>query len=147
MTNEFLGTFKNSVNKHKWISIPASFREKFTTESQHMVIVTIGSESNIAIYPLDSWNEKIASLQTGELKDKQLLVNLRTFANAEQKMEQKNGRIKIGEELLELAGIEDKVIIKGEGSFISVWNPERYTEFRNKILEEHKKTFNSLDYQ
>lgn len=147
MTNEFLGTFYNSVNKQKWISIPASFREKFTPESQHMVIVTIGSESNIAIYPLDSWNEKITSLQTNELKDKQLMVNLRTFATAEQKMDPKNGRIKIGIELLELAGIKDKVVIKGEGSFISVWNPDHYVEFRNKVLEEHKKTFNSLDYQ
>ncbi|MDO9577968.1 MAG: protein MraZ [Candidatus Cloacimonadales bacterium] len=146
MTNEFLGTFNNSVNKQKWITIPASFKKKFSIESQEMVIVTIGSESNIAIYPLDSWNEKIASLQTGEVKDKQLLVNLRTFANAEQKLES-NGRIKIGEELLELAEIKDKVVIKGEGSFISVWNPERYLEFRNRVLEEHKKTFNSLDYQ
>jgi division/cell wall cluster transcriptional repressor MraZ len=146
MTNEFLGTFNNSVNKQKWITIPAAFKKKFSLESQEMVIVTIGSESNIAIYPLDSWNEKIASLQTGEVKDKQLLVNLRTFANAEQKLE-KNGRIKIGSELLELAEINDKVVIKGEGSFISVWNPQRYMEFRNKVLEEHKKTFNSLDYQ
>lgn len=146
MTNEFLGTFNNSVNKQKWITIPAAFKKKFSLESQEMVIVTIGSESNIAIYPLDSWNEKIVSLQTGELKDKQLLVNLRTFANAEQKME-RNGRIKIGEELLELADIQDKVVIKGEGAFISVWNPERYLEFRNKVLEEHKKSFNSLDYQ
>jgi len=146
MTSEFLGTFNNSVNKQKWITIPAVFKKKFTHQSRQMVIVTIGSESNIAIYPLDSWNEKIASLQTGELKDKQLLLNLRTFANAEQKMES-NGRIKIGEELLEIADINNKVVIKGEGSFISVWNPERYKEFRNKILEEHKKSFNSLDYQ
>lgn len=144
--SEFLGTFVNSVNKKKWITIPAALKKKFTPQSKQMVIVTIGSESNIAIYPLDSWNQKISSLQTGELKDKQLLLNLRTFANVEQKMET-NGRIKIGEELLELADIKDKVIIKGEGSFISVWNPERYKEFRNKVLEEHKKSFNSLDYQ
>ena len=146
MSNEFLGTFYNSVNKQKWITVPATFKKKFSLESQEMVVVTIGSESNIAIYPLDNWNEKIKSLQTGEQKDKQLLVNLRTFANAEQQME-KNGRIKIGEELLELAGIEDKVVIKGEGAFISVWNPERYLEYRSRVLEDHKKSFNSLDYQ
>ena len=146
MSGEFLGTFTNSVNKGKWVAIPAVFKKKFGMHSKQMVIITIGSEANLAVYPLDNWNEKIASLQTGEEKDKKLLRNLRTFASAEQKMEA-NGRIKIDSELLGIAKVHDKVIIKGEGKFISIWNPEIYAEFRRKLLEEHKTEFDSLDYQ
>ena len=146
MAVEFIGTYTNSVNKGKWVTIPAVFKKKFSTNSKQMVIITIGSESNLAVYPLDNWNEKIASLQTGEEKDKKLLRNLRTFASAEQKMEA-NGRIKIDSEHLAIAKISDKVVIKGEGKFISIWNPEIYAEFRRKLLEEHKTEFDSLDYQ
>ena len=146
MSGEFLGTFLNSVNKQKWVTIPATFKKKFAPTAKQAVIVSIGPEANIAIYPLDNWKQKIEDLKNGTERDKKLLLNLRTFASSEQKMEA-NGRIKISDELIEIANINEKVIIKGEGNFISVWNPERYKEFRKLRMEEHMKTFNSLDYQ
>jgi DNA-binding transcriptional regulator/RsmH inhibitor MraZ len=146
MSGEFLGTYENSVNKQKWITIPANFKKKFSPMAKLTVIVTVGPEENIAIYPLDIWGDKIDLLKKGETRERTLLDALRSFAGPEQKMES-NGRIKIGNELLEIAGIEDKVIIKGEGNYISVWNPARYLEYRKKKLENHRKTFNSLDYQ
>jgi len=146
MSGEFLGTFKNSVNKLKWITIPAAFKKKFSSLAKQTVIVTLGPDADIAIYPLDNWNDKIEILKTGTDREKQLLSNLRTFASSEQKMEQ-NGRIKIGSELLEIANITDKVIIKGSGNYISVWSPQNFEQFRQKKLEEHRKSFNSMDYQ
>ncbi|MDA3813537.1 MAG: protein MraZ [Candidatus Cloacimonetes bacterium] len=146
MSGEFLGTFQNSVNKLKWITIPAVFKKKFNPRIKQTVVITLGPNGNIAIYPMDNWDEKIEKLKIGTDRDKQLLSNLRTFASSEQKMEQ-NGRIKIGTELLEIANIKDKVVIKGSGNYISVWSPENYEQFCQKHLEEHKKLFNSMDYQ
>ena len=146
MSGEFLGTYENSVNKQKWITIPANFKKKFSPMAKLTVIVTIGPEENIAVYPLDNWDDKIAQLKKGETRERSLLDTLRSFAGSEQRMEA-NGRIRISNELLEIAGIEDKVIIKGEGNYISVWNPTLYLEYRKKKLENHRKTFNSLDYQ
>ena len=146
MSGEFLGTFTNSVNKQKWITIPSVFKHKFSPNSKQKVIVTIGPVGNVAIFPLDNWNDKIKSLQNGEQKQLKLLFNLRTFASPEQKVEQ-NGRVKIQDELLEIANIKGKVVLKGEGSYISVWNPDVYNEFRQKMLQEHKQMFNALDYQ
>lgn len=146
MSGEFLGTFTVSVNKGKWVTIPSAFKKKFSPQSKQIVIITIGSESNLAIYPLDNWQEKIRSLENGETKDKKMLLALRHFAAPEQKMEN-NGRIKISDQLLEHFPINEKVIVKGEGKFISIWQPEAYEEYSKKLLEEHKKLFNSLDYQ
>ena len=64
MSGEFLGTFNNSVNKLKWITIPAVFKRKFDPKVNHTVIITLGPNTDIAIYPLDNWNEKIDSLKT-----------------------------------------------------------------------------------
>ncbi|MFC1887234.1 division/cell wall cluster transcriptional repressor MraZ [Candidatus Cloacimonadota bacterium] len=146
MSGEFLGTYENSVNKQKWITIPANFKKKFSPMAKLTVIVTIGPEENIAVYPLDNWDDKIDQLKKGETRERSLLDTLRSFAGSEQRMEA-NGRIRISNELLEIAGIEDKVIIKGEGNYISVWNPTSYLEYRKKKLENHRNTFNSLDYQ
>ncbi|RLC51977.1 MAG: protein MraZ [Candidatus Cloacimonadota bacterium] len=146
MSGEFLGTFQNSVNKQKWIIIPAVFKKKFSTASKQTVIITVGAENNIVIYPIDNWKELMSKLKQGSEKDLKFMHNLRTFASSEQKIES-TGRIKLSDEHLEIAGISGKVILKGEGNFISVWNPEKYKEFRQKMLEEHRKTFTALDYQ
>lgn len=146
MSGEFLGTFYNSINKGKWITIPAVFKRKFSPQAQQTVIITIGPRETIAIFPLDNWNDKIENLRTGSEKDIQLMVNLRSFASAEQKMES-NGRIKLSDELIEIAGIDGKAVIKGEGNFISIWNPENYNKFRQQRLTEHREIFDSLDYQ
>jgi len=147
MSGEFLGTFTNSVNKQKWITIPASIKKKFSPAAKQSVIITLGPNmGNIAIFPLDNWNEKILRLQNDSEKGMQLIRNLREFASPEQKMES-NGRIKINDELLEIADIKDKVILRGEGNYISVWNPEKYKEYRKQRIKEHIDSFDSIDYQ
>ncbi|MBT3169411.1 MAG: protein MraZ [Candidatus Cloacimonetes bacterium] len=145
MSGEFLGTYSNSVNKGKWVSIPAEFKKKFTTQAKQTVIATIGPQKmNIAIYPLDNWKQKIAKLTNGSNEDKRLLIYLRNFATSELKMEA-NGRIKISEELIKLVGIDKKVIIKGDGNYISVWNPASYENYCNELLENFE--FDVMDYQ
>lgn len=146
MSGEFLGTFITSVNKQKWITIPAELKKKFGTLSKMTVIATIGPENNIALYPLDNWEEKIVKLDSESSADRKLLENLRSFADPAQRVEA-NGRLKLNDELLGIGNIEKKVVIKGEGKYIAVWNPERFKEYRRKQLEDHKKSFNSLDYQ
>ena len=145
MSGEFLGTYSNSVNKGKWVSIPAEFKKEFTTQAKQTVIATIGPQKmNIAIYPLDNWKQKIAKLTNGSNEDKRLLIYLRNFATSELKMEA-NGRIKISEELIKLVGIDKKVIIKGDGNYISVWNPASYENYCNELLENFE--FDVMDYQ
>ncbi len=147
MSGEFLGTYFNSVNKQKWITIPADFKKQFNPQAKQKVVITIGPVANIAIYPLDNWQVKKDKLNSGSADDKELLMHLITFASSSAQKLEINGRIKIGDDLLEIAGIKDKVVIKGEGNYISVWNPDRYKEYRDQQLEKHKRKFSALDYQ
>lgn len=147
MSGEFLGTYFNSVNKQKWITIPADFKKRFNSQAKQKVVITIGPVANIAIYPLDNWQVKKDQLNSGSTDDKELLMHLITFASSSAQKFETNGRIKIGDDLLEIAGIKDKVVIKGEGNYISVWNPDRYKEYRDQQLEKHKRKFSALDYQ
>ncbi|MCK9329957.1 MAG: protein MraZ [Candidatus Cloacimonetes bacterium] len=145
MSGEFLGTFENSVNKMRVI-IPAVFKSKFATSSKQTIIATIGANKSIAIYPLDNWILLKDKLKNGDERAKRLLNNLIDFACPEQQLEGP-GRIRISDELLEITGISDSVIIKGEGSFISLWNPQTFKSIRKAKLEEHQQEFNSMDYQ
>ncbi len=145
MSGEFLGIFENSVNKQRVI-IPASFKKKFAEEAFRSVVITLGPNNTIAIYPLDSWKSTLERLKGGDDRSKQLRTQLIDFAMMEQPLEGP-GRVRIHDMLLDEVGIDDKVIIKGEGHYISLWNPEVYTQVRKSKLQSHRQTFSSEDYQ
>lgn len=145
MSGEFLGISENSVNKQRVI-IPAAFKKKFAEAAKNTVVVTLGPNNTIAIYPLDSWQDTVLRMKDGSEKNRLFRTQLIDFAMTEQVLEGP-GRVKIQERLLDEAGIEDSVIIKGEGHYISLWNPEVYDKVRQAKLELHRKTFTSEDYQ
>lgn len=145
MSGEFLGYFENSVNKQRVI-VPASFKKKFADEANRSVVVTLGPNDTIAIYPMDSWKDTLERLKSGDEDAKLLRTQLIDFAMTEQDLEGP-GRVKIHEQLLEDAGITDRVIIKGEGHYISVWNPETFHQVRKGKLDLHRRKFSSEDYQ
>lgn len=145
MSGEFLGIFENSVHKQRVI-IPASFKKKFAEEALKSVVVTLGPNDTIAIYPLDSWKSTLERLKSGDYKAKQLRTQLIDFAMLEQELEGP-GRVRVHDMLLSEVGIEDSVIIKGEGHYISLWNPEIYARVRASKLAAHRESFSSEDYQ
>jgi len=145
VSGDFLGTFENSVNKQRVI-IPAPFKAKFLHEADQSVIVTIGPNQSIAIYPLDNWNLLKEKANSGDERARRFLNNLIDFACPEQALEGP-GRIRISDELLDIANISETVIIKGEGSYITLWNPEKFKEMRMRKLSAHQSEFDSMDYQ
>lgn len=145
MSGEFLGIFENSVHKQR-IIIPASFKKKFAEEACRSVVVTLGPNNTIAIYPLDCWKSTLERLKSGDDRAKQLRTQLIDFAMMEQELEGP-GRVRIHELLLDEVGIFDSVILKGEGHYISLWNPEIYAKVRQTKLQAHRSNFSSEDYQ
>jgi division/cell wall cluster transcriptional repressor MraZ len=145
MSGDFFGFFENSVHKQRVI-IPAVFKKKFSQEAGKSVIVTLGPNDTIAIYPIDNWRSTLERLKSGDDHSKQLRTQLIDFAMMEQDLEGP-GRVKIHEMLLSEVGITDSVIIKGEGHYISLWNPQIYHQVRANKLAKHRKHFTSDDYQ
>ena len=147
MSGDFLGKFKSSVNKKKWIVIPAVLKKRFSPNAKQSVVITLGpSGDSLAVYPLDNWNIKLDNLKSGNERSLKLRKRLIHYAQNPQKLEQ-NGRVKVDEDLLAKTGIKNKVIIKGEGNYISVWNPENYKKYEEKLEKETGSLFDTMDYQ
>jgi DNA-binding transcriptional regulator/RsmH inhibitor MraZ len=146
MSGEFLGTFENSIHKSR-IMIPASFKKKFAPEANKTAIVTIGPDGTVAVFPLDTWLIMRNQLESStDPDDKELLDNLIEFSMPEQELEGP-GRIRISEDLLKLADIKDLAKIKGEGHFITLWNPERLAVVREQKISQHREKYPSSSYQ
>ncbi len=147
MSGDFLGVFENAVHNNR-ITLPAVFKKSFSTASKQSVIVTLGPEGkNLAVYPLDNWNSLIERLKRGDENDKMFMNSLIDFALPRRELEEKPGRIRIDSYLLEEVGISDSVTIKGEGDYISLWNPDKFREERKKKYDLHSKNFKAIHYR
>ncbi len=145
MSGQFVGYFENSVHKQRVI-IPAAFKKKFSEEANRSVVVTIGPLNTIAIFPLDNWVDMLDRLADGDEDDQDLRTQLIDFAVTEQELEGP-GRIRIPEQLLAEANIQDSVIIKGELHYISLWNPDEFMASQREKKIAHRERFTTKHYQ
>ncbi|MCD6182053.1 MAG: protein MraZ [Candidatus Cloacimonetes bacterium] len=146
MPQDFLGKFEVSVNKQKWITIPTAFKKNFTINARSQVVITIGPRDTLVIYPLDKWQEKVEELKGGNDHQRALLNNIQELATEPQKLDTA-GRVKVSDELLGISGIGSRVVLKGNGRYITVWKPESYAAYIKQQVEAHRKRFSAEDYQ
>jgi DNA-binding transcriptional regulator/RsmH inhibitor MraZ len=126
------------------VVIPAPLKELFSVEAKNKVVCTLGKHNSILIYPLDNWyalREKMFNGSDQQRKHWGFLVH---WASTEQELEGP-GRIRIPEKLLAKADLlhTDKLIIKGQDSFITLWHPERFASI---VEPENEEVPESLDF-
>lgn len=137
MSGTFLGQFKNSISNRR-VSIPQALRDQFSPASKNKVVAVRGRHNTIYIFPLDNWKELEARLEQGDGNEKTLLKAFRLYA-AMLTIEGP-GRILLPKNLVEMAGITDKVIFLGEGKYFSLWNDKNF----EKYLLEADKTYDQI---
>ena len=146
MSGDFLGIYENSVNKMRVI-IPAPMKCKIETTPEQTVICSIGEKNMcVAVIPIDTWNEYKTKAKSGDERASRFYSSLKQFAMPEQQLEGP-GRVRIGDELIKITGITDNVIIKGEGDYITIWNPDVFKVVREEKLKNHAKEFDAIDYE
>ena len=135
MVSDFTNWSENSVHKGR-VVIPAQYKAKFTAAARSTVVCTVGPDSSIAVYPLDAWLKLKQQLQAGSEDDLDMLDELEDFKIIETL--EGPGRIKLSDELLNFANITDSVIIKGEGSYMTLWNPNVFQDSRAEKIAAFK---------
>jgi len=134
MSGAFLGTFENSLSNRR-VSIPQDFRKQFATAAKNRVTLVRGKMNTLYIYPFDNWKELQQKLSNGSNTQKEMLRRLRLYATV---LELEGpGRILIPKNLLNIVKVNKKVIFLGEGNFFSMWNPEKFKEYKQQIDKDY----------
>ena len=146
----FLGRQVCTVNKTRVI-IPSQFKDILPEESPDpakesikRVVVTIGPNREILVYPVKAWEEIYWDYVESDNEDLEEILDLVYTQTIEGP-----GRIRLSDELQELTGIKDKVeaVIRGEGSHMSIWHPAVYDDFKKKFKPAEERKSKSNDYR
>jgi MraZ protein len=128
--SSFKGSYEYSVDSKGRINIPSKLRRYVSSEANDTFVITRGFDRCLFAYPLDEWNsleQSVRKLSPFDSKHRFFERTLLRWA-AESQLDAQS-RITIPRELLQLAGIENAVLIIGVLERIEIWNPQLYQEY------------------
>lgn len=119
----FIGTYNYNLDDKNRLTMPSKLREQLGVK----VYVTLGLDKCLAIYPVETFEEKVKEISSLNSNDPQIRKFKRTFFGNSYLCEiDKQGRIQLSKDLLGKCFITKDVVITGADDCVEVWDKERY---------------------
>lgn len=126
----FVGKYYNSIDSKSRIIVPAKFRD----DLEGRCIIAKSLDKCLTIYPRKQWEkfveEKLDILPTGNPQARKLKRHF--YSSAAECDVDKQGRLKLPQDLVNYAGIEKDLVTVGSNRTIEVWSKEEW----DKQLDE-----------
>lgn len=143
----FYGQFRHSIDSKGRVIIPAKFRDTLRENFIEKFWVTRGIERCIYVYTPREWNLLMTEFRKLSLSNRMARDFQRgLISNASEVECDKQGRIMLPQNLLELAGIARDVVVAGMLSRFEIWAEEswkKYQEERAANFEEIAEQLNT----
>ena len=122
----FVGKYYNSIDVKSRVIVPAKFRD----ELEGRCIIAKSLDRCLTIYPLAQWEkfveEKLEILPAGNPQARKLKRHF--YSSAAECDVDKQGRLKIPQDLADYAGIDKELVTIGSNRTIEIWSKENWSE-------------------
>jgi MraZ protein len=119
------------------MAIPTRYRAELSDCCELQLILTVGLDKCLLLYPLPEWEEierklvKLPALNKTSKRLQRLLIGHATECEMDAQ-----GRFLVSEPLRKYAGLEKRVILIGQGNKFEIWDEELWNHSRDEWLEE-----------
>ena len=123
----YIGQYELNLDEKNRVSIPAKFRKTLEFNQESGLVLSLGLESCIAIYPISHWEKEIKRLNEFDTNKSVNRNFIRAIAaNAFDTSMDKQGRIIIPNHLKQYAALEKELIVIGVFDKFEIWNKDLY---------------------
>ncbi|MEY4194258.1 MAG: hypothetical protein RLZZ226_626 [Pseudomonadota bacterium] len=135
----FRGVSLISLDDKGRLAIPTRYRGELLTTCSGQVIVTVGLDKCLLLYPLPEFEEierklvKLPSLNPHAKRLQRLLMGHATECELDGQ-----GRLLVAESLRHYAGLERKVALVGQGNKFEIWDEVLWNSNRDIWVEEER---------
>jgi MraZ protein len=124
----FIGTHFQTVDPKGRVALPAKFKRLLRPEDQETLVLTMGRERCLLLYPLSEWTQLAEALDVLP-RNQAKREAIRSISDHTTELElDANGRITIPREFLQRAAVERDVAIVGSLRYVEVWPRPAYEE-------------------
>ena len=141
MSDLFIGSSLYQRDDRGRFNIPSKMRKNRDGMLYNDLIVTIGANNSLVIFPRNSFEKYVDEFDPSSMsyEDEQAFYRLFLPMASEISLDSQ-GRVNVPNNLIEFALITKDVRIIGVGKWIEVWNPEEYEGYIKKQQESYDAT-------
>ncbi len=137
MSNQrFITTFAGTLDAKGRVCIPAPWRQVLTAQETTGVYVCPSLDGDSLIgFGSELMNSELKRLETMDpvySEDYETFSHLVSYSN--QLPIDENGRVRLPDDLIQAAGLKDKVVFVGMGIKFEIWNPEAFAPVKARRL-------------
>lgn len=137
----FLGSYTYTVDHKGRVNVPVKFRKHIRTDEDDTLIITRGLDGCLFVYPIDEWEQIDTRLRELPVTRQNTRIFIRMLSSQAVAVSMdKQGRIALPRQLIDLAGIETEVLIIGTLDHFELWSPGEYA----KVMNESGHTYESI---
>lgn len=133
----FRGVSSINLDDKGRVAVPARYRAELNDSCEGQLVVTVGLDKCLLLYPLPEFEEierklvKLPALNKQAKRLQRLLVGHASECELDGQ-----GRFLIPEPLRRFAGLEKRVALVGQGNKFEIWNEEQWELNRDAWIEE-----------
>jgi MraZ protein len=135
----FRGVSSINLDEKGRLTLPTRYRAEITDLCERQLIVTVGLDECLLLYPLPEFEElerklvKLPSLNKQALRLQRLIIGHATECEMDGQ-----GRFLIPEPLRRFAGLERRVALIGQGKKFEIWDEENWERNRGVWIKEER---------
>ena len=125
----FTGEHIGKIDAKGRLMLPARFKAQFPKIEEHEVVLRMGFEANLQLYPLEVYrpqHEKLSALSAFDPQQRALrryFFSRTVFLSLDGQ-----GRLLVARNFLSHASLRQKVLFLGVGDHIEIWSPQNYEQ-------------------
>ncbi len=128
----FLGTHPGKLDKDSRLLAPKSFRQQLAGGSY----IIQGFDRNVIVLGTAAFQEIYRRVSSQNIADPLARLLLRLVLGSAHELEvDQQGYINIPEELKAFAGIQEAVLLVGQGEYFEIWQPEQWQNQESQIRD------------
>lgn len=131
----FVGTYEHTIDAKQRLAIPSGIRQRLDRASQGEALYAVIQEGpTLCLYTEEGFEKRAEELDHSDWPAEELLLYEQMFyANAERLEVDKQGRIRLPERLLELAGLGRDAVVLGVKDHMQVHDREAWRERMERL--------------
>jgi MraZ protein len=124
------GNFLRVLDDKQRLAIPRRMRDALGLSANPVVYLAPGTDGSLALYPEETFSRLAMQLDQGSPTRADVRAFSRLFYAQAQCVEiDRQGRLRIPQELFQLASLSKEIVLLGVRDHIEIWDAQRWNEY------------------
>ena len=124
------GSFHRMLDDKLRFAVPKPLRDAIGHPGETVLYLAPGTDGSLAFYPEASFAKLANRLEHGSSDGRDVVAFSRLFYAQVQRVElDKHGRVRLPNELAELAGLCREIVLLGVGDHLEIWDRQRWETY------------------